>query len=120
MNEQWSEEYRRLEKCRNYEWARIVVVERNVWPPGAVMAARHAAGETVKQIAASMRFSVQTVERNIVTAGIDHRCGSRCDAYVGSYEIDEFLARRPLPCGRDCACRIRFGGLRQAKAAHPD
>lgn len=100
----WAAEYARLATLTPYVWAQRVLVKKAIWQPGAEMAARVDAGESAAAVAAAMGFALKTVQENVKTRGVDHRCSGICDQKVGEYTLEQVLTFRPLPCGPRCVC----------------
>lgn len=83
----------------------VKVSTPGIWPPATMMLSLYADGFGAAAIAEKVGYSVQTVERVLLTRGIDSRVGEQCHRHAGRvFSLPEALQEMPLPCGADCVC----------------
>lgn len=83
----------------------LEVKQPEPWGAGAEIGRRHDAGEPPEAIAKALQCSLTTVKLQIVRRGLPEVCGPHCAERVGTYPIDEGLAKLAIPCSLGCACR---------------
>jgi len=105
----WIDELVRLQKDENLGIVVGVEVSKpKPWSKAEKIIQLHNQGMDAKSIAKTIGASVPTVERNIITKGIDPRTGSQCEKHKGKvFSIKEALSEMPIPCNQNCVCSWR-------------